>query len=44
MGDSTVPGGRERLDQLAFDCRMSLDYLQGYGCFTQEIINRIHIL
>ena len=21
-----------------------LDYLQGYGCFTQEIINRIHIL
>jgi len=24
VGDSTVPGGRERLDQLAFECRVSL--------------------
>ena len=26
VGDSPVPGCGERLDQLAFDCRMSLDY------------------
>ena len=31
VGDSSVPGCGERLDQLAFDCRMSLDYLQGYS-------------
>ena len=31
VGDSPVPGCSERLDQLAFDCRMSLDYLQGYS-------------
>ena len=31
MGDSPVPGWGERLDQLAFDCRMLLDYLQGYS-------------
>ena len=31
VGDSPVPGCGERLDQLAFDCRMSLDYLQGYS-------------
>ena len=42
VGDSSVPGGREQLDQLAFDCRISLDYLQGY--FTPEILNRIPIL
>src|SRR6218665_2614297 len=42
VGDSPVPGGRERLDQLACDCRMSLDYLQGY--FTPESLNRIPIL
>src|SRR6218665_869136 len=42
VGDSPVPGSRERLDQLAFDCRISLDYLQAY--FTPEILNRIHIL
>jgi len=43
VGASPVPaGGRKRLDQLVFDCRMSLDYLQ--GCFTPEIPNRIHIL
>ena len=42
VGDSAVPGWGERLDQLAFDCRMSLDHLQGY--FTPEILNNIHIL
>ena len=42
VGDSPVPGGHERLDQLAFDCRLSLDYLKGY--FTPEILNRIPIL
>jgi len=42
VGDSPVPGGRERLDLLAFDFRMSLDYLQSY--FTPEILNWIHIL
>src|SRR6218665_1002144 len=31
VGDSPVPGCGERLDQLAFDYRMSLDYLQGYS-------------
>ena len=31
VGDSPDPGWGERLDQLAFDCRMSLDYLQGYS-------------
>src|SRR6218665_1222984 len=31
VGDSPVPGWGERLDQLAFDCWMSLDYLQGYS-------------
>ena len=42
VGDFPVPGGRELLDQLVFDCRMSVDYLQGY--FTPETLNRIHIL
>ena len=42
VGYSPVPRSGERLDQLAFDCRMSLDYLQGY--FTPEILNRIPIL
>jgi len=42
VDDSTVPGDRERLDQLVLDCRMSLDYLQGY--VTPEILNGIHIL
>jgi len=41
VGDSQVSGGREQLDQLVFNCRRSLDYLQGY--FTPEILNRIHI-
>ena len=41
MGDETITGGDERLDQLALDGRMSLEYFQGY--FTPEIINRIHI-
>src|SRR6218665_2964264 len=31
VGDSAVPGWGERLDQLAFDCRMSLNYLQGHS-------------
>src|SRR6218665_3804484 len=31
VGDSSVPGWGERLDQLAFDCRMFLDNLQGYS-------------
>src|SRR6218665_2259236 len=31
VGDSPVPGWDERLDQLAFDYRMSLDYLKGYS-------------
>ena len=31
VGDSPVPGWGERLDQLAFDCRTFLDYLQGYS-------------
>ena len=46
VGDSPVPGWGERLDQLAFDCRMSLDYLQGYiiTYFAPEILNRTRIL
>ena len=44
VGDSPVPGGRERLDQLAFDCRMSMDYMYLQGYFTPEILNRNPIL
>ena len=36
MGDFQVPGGSERLDQLAFDCRMSLDYLKGYFMLVRD--------
>src|SRR6218665_2546875 len=38
VGDSPVPGWGERLDQLAFDCRMPLDYFQGYSnlFFTRD--------
>ena len=42
MGDSQVPSSRERLDRIALDSRMFIDYLQGF--FTPEILNRIHIL
>ena len=31
VGDFPVPGCGERLDQVAFDCQMYLDYLQGYS-------------
>jgi len=30
VGESPIPGGCALLDQLAFDCRKSLDYFQGY--------------
>ena len=41
VGYSTDPDDLERLDQLALDCRMSLDYPRGY--FMPEIINQIQI-
>ena len=45
MGDSPVPGCGERLDQLAFDCRMSLDYSNVIlTYFAPEILNWTHIL
>ena len=47
VGDFPVPGWGERLDQFAFDCRMSLDYLHCkviLTYFAPEILNRTHIV